>query len=122
MQTKKAVPLSWTLWATQPIIHNVPPATKTWDEGLHEMSFRNFEQLQQYVRANLITEMEKINVDDVMLDSEKSHPDFIALHHLPTDVLDGYAPLKIHDDGNCFRQVCVATFFLNMRRDMMSFK
>ena len=39
MQTKKAVPLSWSLRPTQPIIHNIRPATKTWDERLHEMSF-----------------------------------------------------------------------------------
>ena len=70
------------------------------------MSFRNYAQLEQYVRANPIPAMEVTDINDVMLDSEKSHIDFIALHHLPTDTLDGYAPLKIYDDGNCFPQVC----------------
>ena len=106
MQTKKVVPLSWTLWATQPTIHNIAPATKTWNEQLHEMSFRNYAQLQQYVTANPFPEMEIININDVMLDSEKSCIDFIALHHLPTDAPDGYAPLKIHGDGNSFPRVC----------------
>ena len=82
------------------------PATKAWDERLQEMCFRNFAELQQYVMANPIPEMETIDINDVMFNSEKSHLDFIALHHLPTDALDGYAPVKIHGDGNCFPRVC----------------
>ena len=66
------------------------------------MSFRNYEKLEQYVRANPIPEIEIPNINDVMLDSEKCHTKFIVLHHLPTDAPDGYAPLKIHGDGNCF--------------------
>ena len=69
-------------------------------------SFRNYAQLQQYVMANPIPKMEIINSNYVMLNSEKTHIDFIALHHLPTDAPDGYAPLKINGDGNCFPRVC----------------
>ena len=83
-------------------IHNITQATKSWDERLQGMCFRNFAEPEQYVMANPIPEMEAIDIDDVVLDSEKSHLDFIALRHLPTDAPDGYAPVKIHGDGNCF--------------------
>ena len=91
MQTKKVVPPSWTLWPTQPIIHNMAPAMKTWDERLHEMSFRNFAQQQQYARVNPIPAMERLDISDVMSDLERSCLDFIALHHLPKD-----APVGMH--------------------------
>ena len=106
MQSKNSVPVSWTLLPTQPNICNIPQTPKTWDERLHEMSFRNFEQLEQYIIRNPLPEMETLSIDDVMLESEKKNLDYVVLHHLPTDAPDGYAPVKIFGDGNCFSHVC----------------
>ena len=34
--------------------------------------------------------------------SQIRQTDFVALHYLPTDAPDSYAPIKIVGDGNCF--------------------
>ena len=108
MQSKKSVPVSWTLWEGQLNCHNtcIPRATKTWEQRLNDMSFRDFEQLEQYIVRNPLPEMERLTIDDAMLQSDKDLLDFVALHHLPKDAPDGYAPVKIFGDGNCFPRVC----------------
>ena len=70
------------------------------------MFFRDFEQLEQYIVRNPLPEMERLTIDDAMLQSDKDLLDFVALHHLPKDAPDGYAPVKIFGDGNCFPRVC----------------
>ena len=37
-----------------------------------------------------------------MTEALKSKLDFFALHYLPPDAPDSYAPLEIVGDGNCF--------------------
>ena len=31
---------------------------------------------------------------------------YIALHHLPSDALENYVPVRIHGDGDCFPHAC----------------
>ena len=64
------------------------------------------EQLEQYIMKNPLPEMETLSIDDVMLESDKNHLDYVVLHHLPTDAPDRYAAVKIFGDGNCFPCVC----------------
>ena len=121
MQSKKSVPVSWTLWEGQLNCHNtcIPQATKTWEQRLNDMSFRDFEQLEQYIVRNPLPEMERLTIDDAMLQSDKDLLDFVALHHLPKDAPDGYAPVKylvmvIVSLG------CVATLLPNTRKDIQN--
>ena len=37
-----------------------------------------------------------------MLENEKDMLDYVALHHLPANAPDSFAPIKISGDGNCF--------------------
>ena len=37
-----------------------------------------------------------------MLPTDNDHIDFVALHYIPSDAPDSYAPVKIIVDGNCF--------------------
>ena len=50
--------------------------------------------------------MEFLNINDEMLQCKKSKLDYIALHHLPTDAPNGYAPINIFGGGNCFPRTC----------------
>ena len=104
MLSRKRIPQNMAFWSNvQPYheIHNI-----RWEEHLQQMNFTNFTQLEHYVRANPLLQMEFLNVNDEMLQCEKSRLDYIALHHLPTDAPDGYAPVNIFGDGNCFPRTC----------------
>ena len=57
--------------------------------------------MQAYVNSNPFPEFEGVtNVN--MLESDKANLDFVALHHLPNDAPDGFAPISMEGDGNCF--------------------
>ena len=49
-----------------------------------------------------------------MSESDKSNLDFVALHHLPSDVPDSFAPVRVLGDGNCF---CRAVSYLLFRNE-----
>ena len=74
----------------------------TWEQRLAQMhSISNFDDLQQYVNSNPLPNFEGLpNVN--MTEEGKANLDFVALHHLPNDALDGFAPISIEGDGNCF--------------------
>ena len=105
MLTKKRIPQNMTLWSNvQPPlneIHNI-----TWEDRLWQMNFTNLAQLEHYVSTNPLPEMELQNINDAMLQCDQSRIDYIALHHLPNDAPDGYAPVKIFGDGSCFPRTC----------------
>ena len=62
---------------------------------------RNFEQLVAYVNSNPLPEFEGVpNVN--MTEADKANLNFVALHHLPNDAPDGFAPISIERNGNCF--------------------
>ena len=74
----------------------------TWDERLTQIRLiRNFDDLQAYVNSNPLPEFEGVTNDN-MLESDKANLDFVALHHLPNDAPDGFAPISMEGDGNCF--------------------
>ena len=72
----------------------------TWEQRLVQMhSISNFDDLQQYVNSNLLPNFEGLpNVN--MTEEDKANLDFVVLHHLPNDALDGFAPISIEGDGN----------------------
>ena len=74
----------------------------TWGQRLAQMhSISNFDDLQQYVNSNPLPNFEGLpNVNRT--EEDKANLDFVALHHLPNDALDGFAPISIEGDGNCF--------------------
>ena len=74
----------------------------TWEQRLTQMhSISNFDDLQQYVNSNPLPNFEGLpNVN--MTEEDKANLDFVALHHLPNDAPDGFAPISIEGDGNCF--------------------
>ena len=74
----------------------------TWEQRLAQMhSISNFDDLQQYVNSNPLPNFEGLpNVN--MTEEDKANLDFVALHHLPNDAPDGFAPISIEGDGNCF--------------------
>ena len=79
-----------------------PIVEVTWDERLTQMGrVRTFEQLVVYVNSNPLPEFEGVpNVN--MTEEAKVNLDFVALHHLPNDASDAFAPISIEGDRNCF--------------------
>ena len=64
-------------------------------------SISNFDDLQQYIKSNPLPEFEGVpNVN--MTEEDKANLDFVALHHLPNDAPNEFAPISIEVDGNCF--------------------
>ena len=57
------------------------------------MNFTNLVQLEHYAGTNPLPQMELLNVNDAMLECDKSRLDYLALQHLPPDAPDGYAPV-----------------------------
>ena len=74
----------------------------TWEQRLAQMSsISNFDDLKDYVNSNPLPAFEG-SVQQDMTENDKSKLDFIALHHLPQDASDSFAPISIDGDGNCF--------------------
>ena len=101
---RKRIPQNMAFWSNVQLCHEIHNIR--WEEHLQQMNFTNFTQLEHYVRANPLPQMEFLNINDEVLQCEKSRLDYIALHHLPTDAPDGYAPADIFGDGNCFPRTC----------------
>ena len=74
----------------------------TWDQRLAQMhSISNFDDLQLYINSNPLPEFEGVsNVN--MTEEDKANLNFVALHHLPTDARNGFAPISIVGDENSF--------------------
>ena len=71
-----------------------------------------FSDLKQYIESNPIPPLTG-NVDTNMYESNKNFLDFVALHYLPSDAPDSYAPVKVIRDGNCFpRSVSFVVFHM----------
>ena len=74
----------------------------TWEQRLAQMSSINhFDDLQEYINSNLLPAFEG-SVQQDMTGNDKSKLDFVALHHLPQDAPDSFAPISVDGDGNCF--------------------
>ena len=64
-------------------------------------SISHFDDLQEYVNSNLLPAFEG-SVQQDMTENDKSKLDFVALHHLPQDTPDSFAPISVDGGGNCF--------------------
>ena len=105
MLTKRKIAPNFSLWSNM-LACDVNIRNITSVDRLQEMNFTNFCELEDYVNTNPVPEMEVLNIDDVMMECDKSRIDYVALHHLPTDAPDGYAPVSIFGGGNCFPRAC----------------
>ena len=74
----------------------------TWEQRLAQMSsISHFDDLQEYVNSNPLPAFEG-SVQQDMTENDKLKLDFVALHHLPQDAPDSFAPISVDGDGNCF--------------------
>ena len=74
----------------------------TWEQRLAQMnSISHFDDLQEYINSNPLPVFEG-SVQQDMTENDKSKLDFVALHHLPQDAPDSFAPISVDGDGNCF--------------------
>ena len=101
---KKFVDPDLTFWLRDNLCtdEQEPIVEVTWDERLAQMSrLSTFEQLVANVNSNPLPDFEGVpNVN--MTEADKANLDFVALHHLPNDAPDGFIPISIEGDGNCF--------------------
>ena len=77
-------------------------ADLNWSEILDNMErCSSFNELHELVSK---LEMPQLvcNLHTEMLENEKDMLDYVALHHLPANAPDSFAPIKIYGDGNCF--------------------
>ena len=76
--------------------------TNYWAEHINQLSaISNFTELQEYIQWNPLPVLTP-NIDPVMSEQDKQFLDFVALHYLPADAPDSFAPVSIVEDGNCF--------------------
>ena len=49
--------------------------------------------------------------DIIMSEDDRNNLDFVALHYLPSDAPDSFAPISVIGDGNCFYRVVSYALF-----------
>ena len=104
LSLKKIVSTNFRNWMVCNICKNYLDVNHPdyWTEHLNQMSeITIFSELRDYIESNPIPEL-NVNIDTKMYESDKNILDFVALHYLPSDAPDSYAPVKIIGDGNCF--------------------
>ena len=106
LDKKKYVQSDVTFWVQDNLCVNKAQQENniqvTWEQRLAQMSSINhFDDLQEYVNSNLLPAFEG-SVQQDMTENDKSKLDFVALHHLPQDAPDSFAPISVDGDGNCF--------------------
>ena len=73
-----------------------------WEKVMNSLSrLENFTDLRNFVQTNPLPPL-KCMLHTQMTESAKRNLDFVALHYLPKDAPDSYAPYKIVGNGNCF--------------------
>ena len=75
-------------------MHKIPHEQPNWTI-LHIMStFQSVDGLKNYVLSHPLQTLTcTINAD--MSEVDREHLDFVALHHVPNDAPQGYAPISI---------------------------
>ena len=105
-----------SIWKT---MHKVPHEQPCWEPILHIMStFQSFDDSKNYVLSNPLQTLTCTIYTDIS-EVDKEHLDFIALHHVANDAPEGYAPISIEGDDNCFPQTlsfCVSILNIGMLR------
>ena len=103
LQTKKYVAPKLNTWISCTVCKNLlcVQHTNYWAEHINQLSaISNFTELQ-YIQWNPLSVLTP-NIDIVMSEQDKQFIDFVALHYLPSDAPDSFAPVSIVGDGNCF--------------------
>ena len=73
-----------------------------WASVLNILSSKQtFTDLQNYVQSNPLPPF-VCGLHTQMTEAAKLNLDYVALHYLPHDAPDSYAPYKIVGDGNCY--------------------
>ena len=106
MTKKCKMPVSLNKWNLSNLqIHKISRGIDgqyNWEEILNAMSCMfSFQQLEAYVKSTELPPLQ-YTLQSTMTEALKSKLDFVALHYLPLDAPDSYAPLQIVGDGNCF--------------------
>ena len=101
---KKYVQSNLTFWVQDNLqITDAQPENNiqlTWEQRLTQMSsMTNLDDLQEYVNSKPLPAFEGLVQQD-MTESDKSKLDSVALHHLPKDAPDSFAPISVDGDGN----------------------
>ena len=100
LEKKKYVQSDLTFWVQDNLQEN--NIQVTWEQRLVQISsISNFDDLQEYINSNPLPAFEG-SVQQDMTENDKSKLDFVALHHLPQDAPDSFAPISVDGDGNCF--------------------
>ena len=85
-----------------------------WSEQIEEISkLTSYRTLKHYIETNPLPPL-MFERDIIMSESDKSMLDYVALHHLLSDTPDGFAPVSVLGDGNCF---CKAVSYLLFRTE-----
>ena len=110
---KKFISPQLDSWANCSICKNLlsPDNPNYWSEHIHQLSSISvFTDLIDYIQWNPLAPLQA-HINYVMTEQDKQFLDFVALHYLPHDAPDSYAPITIVGDGNCFpRSVSYALF------------
>ena len=87
-----------------------------WEECICKLSnFTNFTALKNYVVHNSIPPLVcDINLN--MSEQDKQLLNYVALHYLPDDAPDSFAPVSILGDGNCFPRAISYLLFRTQER------
>ena len=84
-----------------------------WTEHIDKLSsITLFTDLIQYIQWNPLPPLQA-NINNVMTENDKQFLDFVALHYIPNDAPDSYAPVAIVGDGNLLSKKCQLCFVLN---------
>ena len=98
-------PFLWRLKNTCTEIHKITEVDSEhfeWASVLNNLSMKEtFTDLQNYVQSNPLPSFAG-ELHTQMTEAAKANLDFVALHYLPHDVPDSYAPYKILGNGNCY--------------------
>ena len=75
-------------------------------------SYNNYNELEEYVKKNPLPFFD-CHIDLVLSECDRENLDNVALHYLPDDAPQGFAPCKIGSDGNCFPRTLSYICFRN---------
>ena len=91
------------------------PTEVNWEECLCKLNtFTNFTALKNYIETNTIPPL-ICDIDLNMSQEDKQFLNYVALHYLPNDAPDSYAPVSIQGNGNCFPRAI--SYFLFRTQD-----
>ena len=101
---------SWDVCLT----HKIVPLSSNnnyWADQIEELSkITSFDVLKHHIHSNVLP-LFTYEKDIAMSENDRNNLDFVALHYLPSDAPDSFAPISIIGDGNCFfRAVSYALF------------